>query len=204
MPSKLRSLCVLAALSTALSMARSSHADVPTEPEAPPPPALRIGAALTGGYASLERSTSDPTNTTGGFTLGGELRVNPWSAHGILLAYTDAEGIFGPSVNIVDAAYSLRLLSSAKLEGVTGAVYLDLGPSVGYVRGASPTPNHAVLGGRASVTCDLQLANVVVGVTMGYRGGVPVGVEGDPWEGALSAVARLGVVFDVGARARAR
>jgi hypothetical protein len=163
-------------------------------------PAFRVGGAVTGGYASLSRTTSDPTNQMGGFTLGGELRVYPYSDHGLVLAFTNAEAVFGPNVNIADVAYSLRIVGGRPLKGVTGAVYLDLGPSLGLVTHASPTPNHTVVGGRATATFDLHLANFTVGVVLGYRGGVPVGVRDDPWEGALSAVARCGVAFDFGVR----
>ncbi len=163
-------------------------------------PAFRVGGVLTGGYALLQRTTSDPINQQVGITWGGEIRVHPYSDHGFVLAYSNAEGVFGPSVNIADAAYSLRVIGGRPLRGVTGAVYLDLGPSLGFVTMASPTPNHTVFGGRVSATADLQLSNFTLGFALGYRGGVPLRVEDDPWEGEVTAVFRLGVAFDFGVR----
>jgi hypothetical protein len=163
-------------------------------------PAVRVSLALTGGLATMQRSTSDPTNDVGGFTFGGELRVHPYSAHGFVLAFSNSAGVFGPNVNVVDAAYSLRVLGAQRLTGVHPAVYLDLGPSVGFVSGASPTPDHTVLGGRASVALDLQLANFTLGLEGAYRGGVPLGVQNDPWEGEFSAVVRCGVALDFAAK----
>jgi hypothetical protein len=123
--------------------------------------------------------------------------VHPFSVHGIVLGYTHAEAVFGPDVHIVDAAYSLQLIGSRRLRSATGAVYLDIGPAMGFVRDAPPSSPHTVFGGRATVTGDVHFSNFVLGMTLGYRGGVPTGDVRDDWEGAFSAFLRVGVVFDL-------
>jgi hypothetical protein len=158
---------------------------------------FRIGAAGTGGYGSVHRSSSDP-RSEGAMAIGGELRLHPYSPHGVVLGYTYAEGIFGPRVSIVDTAYSLRVAGSRRLDGVTGALYVDIGPSMGFVSHAPPGPDHTVLGARVSLAADLQLWNFTVGPVLAYRGGVPLGGPQDGWEGALTVLARAGIVIDVG------
>lgn len=162
-----------------------------------PHPALRIGGALTGGYAYMHRSLSRPSNKDG-LVFGGEVHVHPYSAHGFFGGVTGAEGIFGPSVTIIDAGYSLQFLGSPSLKGFTGAGYLDVGPAFAFVSHADPAPDHDVLGGHASVAFDAQIYNVTLGVAFGYRGGVPLSGANDAWEGALTSVLRLGAVFDLG------
>ena len=166
----------------------------PTEPD----PAARIGVTANTGFASFQRSSTYPTSETGAF-LGGEVRVHPLPMHGFVLGFTQAGGLFGPTVSIVDAAYSLRLQGPHRLRGVTGAVYLDFGPSAGFVYVHPDDPTHTVLGGRVSIGGDLQLANVILGTFVAYRGGTTFGA-GDAWEGALTFGARVGVAFDVGQR----
>lgn len=166
--------------------------------EAPPPdadPAARIGVTANIGAAFFQRSSTSPTSESGGF-LGGEVRVHPLPMHGFVLGYTHAGGIFGPTVSIVDVAYSLRLVGPQRLRGITGAIYLDVGPSAGFVFVHHEDPTHAVLGGRVSIGSDLQLANVVVGGFFAYRGGIPVGAP-DAWEGAVTFGLRVGATFDV-------
>jgi len=179
----------------ALSLSSTALCAENDAPEAAPPPPLRIGAAGTFGYASLHRSSSDPVSE-GALSIGGELRVYPYSRHGFALAYSHAEGIFGPTVSIADAVYSFRLLGGAPLKGVTGAVYVDLGPSIGFVSHAPPGPDHTVFGGRASVAADLQIYNVTLGPVLAYRGGVPLGGPQDNWEGAVTLMLRAGIAFD--------
>ena len=173
-------------------------ANVALADDAPPPqtdPAARISVTADIGAASFQRSSTSPTSESGGF-IGGEVRVHPLPMHGFVLGYTHANGIFGPTVSIVDAAYSLRLVGPRRLQGVTGAIYLDVGPSAGFVYVHHEDPTHAVLGGRISLASDLQLANFTAGAFFAYRGGVPIGAP-DAWEGAVTFGLRLGVAFDV-------
>lgn len=167
-------------------------------PPAEPDPAARIGVTVNAGPALFHRSSTSPTEESG-FFLGGEVRVHPLPTHGFVLGYTRAAGIFGPRVSILDAAYSLQLVGPRRLQGVTGALYLDVGPSAGFAYVHSEDPTHAILGGRLTVGGDLQITNFLVGAFVTYRGGIPIGAP-DGWEGVLTCGLRLGLAFDVGQR----
>jgi hypothetical protein len=130
--------------------------------------------------------------------VGGELRVHPYSRHGGAFAITGGGGFFGPNVTLIDAVYSYTLTVPRPLHGVTTAVYLDVGPALGIVSSAGPSPDHSVLGGRVSATADLQLSSFTIGITAGYRGGVPLSGAPDAWEGAFTAMLRAGLVLDFG------
>jgi hypothetical protein len=162
-----------------------------------PSDAFRASLALTGGLADMQRSHTESTEERG-LAYGAELRLHPYSPHGFVGGVTHASGIFGPEVTIIDAAYSWRLVGSSRLDGLTGAIYIDLGPSMGLVSRAKPEPDHTVLGGRATLTVDAQLYSFVLGAAVGYRGGVPLTAGTDPWESALTALVRAGIVFDTG------
>jgi hypothetical protein len=160
------------------------------------PDAVRIGGALSAGFAYMHRSTASP-GTAGGAALGGDLHVHPYSMHGFYAGYTTAGSAFGPSVSLVDTGYSLRL-GNRRLKDSIGVAYLDLGPALGVVSGAGP--EHATLGGHAGVTLEVRLWHVTAGLSVGYRGGVPLR-GGDGWEGSFDVMARVGVIFDVAPRA---
>lgn len=189
-----RALFLVPPLVAFLASSREAQAQETDETSAAPAP-LRIGVAGTLGYGSVHRSSSSPAEE-GATAIGGELRVQPYSAHGFTLAYTYAEGIFGPRVSIADATYSLRVLGSRRLTGVTGALYLDLGPSVGFVSHAPPGPDHTVVGGRVSAAADMQIWNFTIGPVLAYRGGVPLSGPPDGWEGAVTLLLRAGFAFD--------
>jgi hypothetical protein len=191
----MRRAAVLVPLLAVLAVAPAAHGQEAPSSESVNRP-FRIGAAGTIGYASVHRSTSDPTSE-GAYAIGAELRVHPYSQHGVVLAYTYAEGIFGPHVSIVDAAYSIRLIGGKPLHGATGALYVDMGPSIGFVSHAPPGPDHTVLGGRVSLAADVQLWNITIGPVASYRGGLPLGGPPDGWEGALTVFLRAGVVLDL-------
>jgi hypothetical protein len=176
-----------------LAIAGSARADETPETTKLP---LRLGLAGTAGYGNVHRSSSEPSSE-GAFALGGEARIHPYSQHGFVLAYTYAAGTFGPHVSIVDAAYSARLIGPKKLQGATGALYVDVGPSIGFVSDAPPSRDHTVLGGRASLVADIQIWSFAVGPVLSYRGGVPLSGTSDGWEGALTLFLRAGLVFDV-------
>jgi hypothetical protein len=161
------------------------------------PVATRISLAASAGYVVFHRSTGDPA-AVGAIGWAVDLHVHPASVHGFFLGYTNAEAVFGPLVSIIDGGYSWRFFGTRRLEGVTGAGYLDVGPAVGIVSDA--TPNHTVLGAHVSATLDAHLGFLAVGVVLSYRGGVPAGGPPDAWEGAASSMLRLGAVFDVGGR----
>ena len=170
-----------------LALSNASRAD-DTHDITPP----RLTVAGVAGYAFLHRSVSDPSSRDA-LVLGGELRAHPTSLpHGFVATFLHAEGVFGPRVSIFDAAWSYRFVS-----GVSGAGYFETGLTIAFVSDAPPAPNHRVLGGRVSLAFDGYLGALLVGVTLGYRGGVPLGGPPDGWEGALTSVARVGGVFDL-------
>jgi hypothetical protein len=179
-----------------LSLAGEARADDP-ETSPPAPKTFRVDASLTAGYASLHRDVSSPQHV-GAVVLGGELRLHPFEPHGAVLAYTRADGIFGPHVDMVDVAYSYRFIGAERLHGVTGAAYVDLGPAIGFV--SQMSPSHTVIGGRVSVAFDAHLGFFTLGTVLGYRGGVPISGPPDGWEGALTWLVRAGFVFDVARR----
>ncbi len=161
------------------------------------PPRFNLAAVV--GIANFERSAQSPSDEGGGF-VGGTLRVHPLPMHGVFTSFAVGEGIFGPQAAVADAGYSLRLVGPRELHGPTGAIYLDVGPAVGFV-GGNGTQDHSTLGGRFGVTAEARLAMVVLGLEGVYRGGLPLGANvPQQWEGMLSIGLHLGVVFDAGAR----
>ena len=192
-------------LVSALLLARPSRADetpLPAVTAEPVPPVtdprpFRISLAGTLGLGPLARSTNDPTTEQAGSDLGVELRLQPYGTHGVVIAYTNAQGILGPIANIIDVAYSFPLITRPTIHGVTGAAFLDIGPAVALLHDSPPESDHTVVGGRVSLTADLHIYNFLLGVVGAYRGGIPIGVANDPWESDFSISARLGVVFDV-------
>jgi hypothetical protein len=180
-----------------LSWSRASRAADPAEDASPPHPAPRLAIAALGGYAFLHRSASDPSSRDAA-TLGAQLRVHPTrSPHGFSASFLHAEGVFGPVVSILDAAYSYRFLGGHRLGGASRAAYLDAGPTLAWVWGAPPAADHRVLGARVSVAFDGHLGPLLVGVTLGYHGGVPLGGARDAWEGAVTSLLRVGFAFDL-------
>ena len=130
--------------------------------------------------------------------MGAQLRHQPTSSpHGFAATFLRAEGIFGPRVTIFDAAWSYRFIGGGPLGDASGAGYFELGPAFAFVSGAPPAPDHRVLGARASVSFDGYLGPVLLGVTLGYHGGVPLGGPRDAWEGAATSLLRLGLAFDL-------
>jgi hypothetical protein len=154
-------------------------------------PAIRFSLAATAGGATFIRTAGGPSSE-GGIYLGGELRVHPYGPHGLLLAYAESEGIFGPHVSLFDLDYSLRVVAGRALHGVTGAVYFDLGPSVGYVRQGGP--DHFTVGGRVGAAADVYFGNVALGAVAAGRLGVPLSRPG--MEQALTLGLRLGFAWD--------
>ena len=167
-----------------------SHASRGDDTREVTPPRLTVAGVA--GYAFLDRSVTGPSSRDG-LALGGEVRAHPTSsAHGIVTTFLQAEGVFGPRVSIFDAAWSYRFVS-----GASGAGYFETGPTIAFVSAAPPAPDHRVLGGRVSLAFDGYLGPLLMGVTLGYRGGVPLGGPPDGWEGAFTSVARLGGTFEL-------
>jgi hypothetical protein len=128
--------------------------------------------------------------------------------HGFLLAtgFTDS-----PRVAFADAAYSFADFSSRRMRGFHGAVSFDAGPSFGYVGPtfvatnaqnaptASPVldvASHATIGARISAHVDLFIGPVMLGLVLGYRGGVPTNASSkDSFEGIFFFNAEVGAGF---------
>jgi hypothetical protein len=199
---------VAAALATVIAIAAPEPLPPPApdappalaEPPAPPSntiglggdhPAIRFSVAATAGAATFIRTAGGPSSMEGIY-LGGELRVHPYGPHGFVFAYTESEGIFGPHVSLFDADYSLRVVAGRALHGLTGAIYFDLGPSLGFVREAGP--DHFTLGGRVGAAADMYIGNFTLGLVAAGRMGVPLTRPG--MEQALTLGLRLGVAWD--------
>jgi len=168
-------------------------------PWSPTPTSVRVNAAATLGFGNYTRSVTSPQSESGA-ALGGELRVHPYSMNGVLFAFGSGGAVFGPTVTTVDFGYSFRPLAPRFMREVTGAVYFDIGPSMGWVW---PNQNlHHDLGGRAGIALDLQIYNVTLGAQVVYHGGVPVdGSAVSQWESFFTAGVRAGFAFDFGRRA---
>lgn len=116
-----------------------------------------------------------------------------------------------PSVGFFDLAYSFADFSSRRLRGFSGAVSFDAGPSLGLVTATyqpaaaqNAASNaavvdidaHATIGGRVSLHADLFVGPVMLGLVLGYRGGVPTNASSrDGWEGLFFANLELGGAF---------
>ncbi len=170
--------------------ARVAAADDTTEK-----PAARIDVAASAGAVDYERSAQSPNTNAGGF-VSGLVRMQPdGSPHGIFSTVGTGGAVFGPSVTTVDGGYSARVLGSSKLTGITSALFVEVGPAFGWVRGSSYS--HATFGGHVGVVADLHVWNFLLGIEGTYRGGVPLADVPDQWEGAASVGLHLGVTFDV-------
>ncbi len=191
---------------TAVTLAAPGPAEVvlqaPASPEAPAPDpaarawpnhaAMRLNLSATALFLNYARTGTSADNQDG-LGLGGEVRVHPYSASGFLAGFQTGAGVFGPSVTVVDAAYSLRAFAPDRLKGVRPALYFDVGPSLGFV--AANGSSHHDLGGRAGVAFDVQFWNLTAGVEAVYHGGLPVDGPSQ-WESSASVGVRLGVAFD--------
>lgn len=127
---------VFTRLASAEESAPTSDGITPVEK----PPAVRLGVSGNGGARPVPADV-EQADIGDRRTAGRRAARAPSPMHGFLIGYTEAGGIFGPTVRIVDAAYSLRLHGPDRLRGITGALYLEVGPSVGfaYVHKGDPT-----------------------------------------------------------------
>ncbi len=128
--------------------------------------------------------------------------------HGFLAStgFTDS-----PRVAFFDAAYSFADFSSRRMRGFQGSVSFDVGPSIAYVGNtyvatnaqnattASPVLDiggHATIGGRISSHVDLFVGPVMLGLVLGFRGGVPTNASSkDPFEGVFFFNFEIGGAF---------
>src|SRR5262249_37581284 len=116
-----------------------------------------------------------------------------------------------PRATFADATWSFADFSSRRMTGFHGAVSFDAGPSIAYV---SPTyfvvtttnppatstildvAPHATIGARISAHVDLFIGPVMLGLVLGYRGGIPTNASSrDSFEGIFFFNAELGAAF---------
>ena len=134
--------------------------------------------------------------------------------HGVLLGAGFATGgpLAGPpQVGFFDAAYSFADFSARRFRGFGGAFSFDVGPSLGLVQATydtTPPQNapktgpildvegHATIGARLSMHADLFVGPVMVGIVLGYRGGVPTNSSSkDNFEGMFFFNLEIGGAF---------
>jgi hypothetical protein len=173
----------------------------PEDPVEPPPPPwngfrfqLDVGAGFgffhrTNPPLYIDTSTTPSTPRTAregetGFELGLAAHVHPHPIHGAFLGWSYTAGIFGPTVNIVSAGYSVRVGAAPRLRKVTLDGLFDFGPAVGYVTRASESPDHFAIGGHVGAGLQLYIWNFYVGV----RGTYDLGFSTAPTGGLDGAV----------------
>jgi hypothetical protein len=139
-------------------------------------------------------------------TLLGALEARSYFGHqGFLFATGFLDS---PRSAFADAAWSFADFSSRRMRGFHGAVSFDAGFSVGYVTAtyvatnaqnaptASPVLDvaaHATIGARVSSHVDLFIGPVMIGLVLGYRGGVPTNASPkDSFEGIFFFNAEIG------------
>ncbi len=159
------------------------------------------------------------SSSASGFVAAGalETRVH-FGHHGFLLgvgfvprseASVSSSG--SPPVGSFDVAYSFADFSNRRMRGFGGAVSFDIGPSIGLV-GSTYEPvaaqnamtnspvldvaSHATIGARVSAHADLFIGPVMLGVVVGYRGGIPTNASShDNWEGLFFFNVEIGGAF---------
>ncbi len=109
--------------------------------------------------------------------------------HGVLLGAGFAPGglTFPSQIGFFDAGYSIADFSSRRFSGFNGSLSFDVGPTIMFVQptytmpGQSSSSNapipevggHATIGARVSAHADLFVGPAMIGLVLGYRGGVP-------------------------------
>ena len=142
-------------------------------------------------------------------TLLGAIEARSYFGHqGFLIA---TGFIDSPRGAFADAAWSFADFSSRRMRGFHGGVSFDAGPSVAYVSATYVATNaqnavtsspvldvasHATIGARISAHVDLFIGPVMLGLVLGYRGGVPTNASSkDSFEGIFFFNAEIGAGF---------
>jgi hypothetical protein len=142
-------------------------------------------------------------------TLLGALEARSYFGHqGFLIA---TGFIDSPQSAFFDAAWSFADFSSRRMRGFHGGVSFDVGPSIAYVSANYVATNaqnatslapvldvgsHATIGARISAHVDLFIGPVMLGLVLGYRGGVPTNASSkDSFEGIFFFNAEVGAGF---------
>jgi hypothetical protein len=197
----------IALVSALVALPRVARADV-DEFGAALPSVQRTLYALTL-PAPIAFATRAGPNGGAATTLLGALEARMYvGPQGFLLA---TGFIDSPRSAFADATWSFADFSSRRMRGFNGAVSFDAGLSVAYV-GASyvaanaqnaPTSSpvldvaaHATIGARISTHVDLFIGPVMIGLVLGYRGGVPTNASSkDSFEGIFFFNAEVGAGF---------
>ena len=175
----------------------------------PLPPVNRTLFALTLPVPIAFATRASVTNGGAATTLLGAIEARSYFGHqGFLLA---TGFIDSPRSAFADAAWSFADFSSRRMRGFHGGVSFDAGPSIGYVSAtyvatnaqnaptASPVldvGSHATIGARVSAHVDLFIGPVMIGLVLGYRGGVPTNASSkDSFEGIFFFNAEVGGGF---------
>ena len=199
-------LSSLASVTLALTVATAARADVDDfGTKLPDRTRLTLAVSFPIPYSVAARSgTAGASSWVPAFTF--ETRIHH-GHHGALMAvggFPHAEPglIFAgsPQVTYFDLAYSYVATSSQRLRGTTGAISIEIGPSLGiigptYTHGTQDwntvitgidVGDHLTLGGRVSTHFDVLFGPFMLGLVLGYRGGVPtIANARDNWEGVL-------------------
>ncbi|HEY2366641.1 MAG TPA: hypothetical protein VGH87_09655 [Polyangiaceae bacterium] len=142
-------------------------------------------------------------------TLLGAIEARSYFGHqGFLIA---TGFIDSPRSAFADVAWSFADFSSRRMRGFHGGVSFDAGPSIAYVSAnyvatnaqnaptASPVldvASHAAIGARVSAHVDLFIGPFMLGLVLGYRGGVPTNASSkDSFEGIFFFNAEVGAGF---------
>ena len=160
----------------------------------------RVVAVANGGLGFMSRSgtSTNPADSSGGPTWGGDVA---WLFHGIQgvrVGYAYGVGIFGPELHVIDVDYTWQHNTQHELKGLTGSFGFVFGPSVGFVNYLGNDPQeHVSFGGRAGAFADLNIWNFALGLDASYRFGFSSGYGA---EGFGQVGAHLGLTFDVARR----
>ena len=164
--SGLISLCFVFAASTAFAQ-EAPYADRDTNVVVPHR-TDQLELLGTGAFGVFGRETG----TAGAYALGGEAAYVFGGLHGIRLGYLYGEGIFGPSVHMIDLDYSVQWSSRRWRRKLWVDVGALLGPSMGIVSYGGNQPDvHTTFGARGGVFADVHLGWLTLGGDASYRFG---------------------------------
>jgi len=174
----------------------------------PLPPVNRTLFALTLPVPIAFATRAGP-NGGAATTRLGAIEARSYFGHQGFLVATGFTG--SPHSAFFDAAWSFADFSSRRMRGFHGAVSFDAGPSIAYVSANyvatnaqnAPTDSpvldvasHATIGARISAHVDLFIGPVMLGLVLGYRGGVPTNASSkDSFEGIFFFNAEVGAGF---------
>ena len=174
----------------------------------PLPPVNRTLFALTLPVPIAFATRAGPNGGAQTTLLGAIEARSYFGHHGFLLA---TGFIDSPRGAFADAAWSVADFSSRRMRGFHGGISFDVGPSIAYVSATYVATNaqnatslspvldvgaHAAIGARVSAHVDLFVGPVMLGLVLGYRGGIPTNASSkDSFEGIFFFNAEIGAGF---------